>query len=140
MRHELHLARAGFAALGVLSVVAVVVGVLVAGSAGGRTAAIGVGIVALNHGLAVLSTSWARTLGPKVIAVGYSVFVFRMLFVLGVFAALQPVGWIHDGLLAGSFCAALVASLTAECFSYARGSYVPAWMRRQAPLVDGRSR
>jgi hypothetical protein len=62
-----------------------------------------------------------------VIAVGYSVFVFRMLLVLGTFGTLQTVGWVHDGLLAGSFCAALIASLTAECVSFARGSYVPEW-------------
>lgn len=127
MRHELHLARAGFAALGVLALVAVAVGLLIAGAGGARSAAVGVGLVAVNHALAVASTSWARTLAPRVIAVGYSVFVFRMLFVLGTFGTLQTVSWIHDGLLAGSFCAALVASLAAECFSYVRGSYVPAW-------------
>ena len=130
MRHELHLARAGFAALAALMVLAVAVGSAVAGYDGMRSAAIGIGLVATNHALAVASTSWARTLEAKVIAVGYGAFVFRMLFVLGVFAGLRSVTWIHDGLLAGSFCAALIVSLTAECISYVRGSYIPAWRTR----------
>jgi hypothetical protein len=130
MRHELHLARAGFLALLLIAAVATAVGGVVAGGSGARSAAIGVGLVATNHALAVLSTSWARTLGPRVIAVGYSVFVFRMAFVLGTLGTLQSVAWIHDAMLAGSFCAALVASLAAECVSYVRGSYVPAWRTR----------
>ena len=130
MRHELHLARAGFAALAALMAVAAVSGTLVAGYDGLRSAAIGVGLVAVNHAFAVASTSWARTLEAKVIAVGYGAFVFRMAFVFGVFASLRSVGWIHEGLLAGSFCAALVVSLTAECISYVRGSYVPSWRTR----------
>lgn len=130
MRHELHLARAGFAALLAIAASALIVGTLVDGTHGLLSAAIGVGLVAVNHGVAVLSTSWARTVGPRVIAVGYGVFVFRMLFVLGTFGTLQTVPWIHDGLLAGSFCAALVASLAAECLSFVRNSYVPAWRTR----------
>lgn len=130
MRHELHLARAGFAALLAIAVFALTAGALVDGPDGLASAGIGVGLVAINHAVAVLSTSWARTVDPRVIAVGYSVFVFRMLFVLGTFGTLQTVGWIHDGLLAGSFCAALVASLTAECVSFFRNSYVPAWRTR----------
>lgn len=140
MRHELHLARAGFAALLAIAVSALLVGALLDGRHGLASAAVGVGLIAVNHGVAVLSTGWARTVGPRVIAIGYSVFVFRMLFVLGTFGTLQTVPWIHDGVLAGSFCAALVASLAAECVSFFRNSYVPAWMRRQALPLDGRTR
>jgi hypothetical protein len=127
VRHELHLARAGFRALVVVMLAAVVAGAFVDRANGMRSAALGVGLVTLNHAVAILSTGWARTLGPRVIAVGYSVFVFRMLFVLGTFATLATIGWIHDGVLAASFCAALIASLAAECVSFARGSYVPQW-------------
>ena len=130
MRHELHLARAGFAALGVVCAVSALVGALVSGRAGALSAAIGVGLVAANHAIAVASTSWARTIKPSVIAVGYSMFVVRMLMLLGIFGSLSAVGWIHGGLLAWSFCAALVLSLAAECVSYARGSYVPVWRTR----------
>lgn len=130
MRHELHLARYGFAALAVVALAASAAGAVIAGRAGALSAAIGVAIVAVNHGVAVLSTGWARTVGPSVIAVGYSVFVVRMLFVLGTFGSLQSVPWIQDTLLAVTFCVALVASLAAECVSYARGSYVPAWRVR----------
>jgi len=140
MRHELHLARAGFAALGAVCVVSALVGAVVSGRAGALSAVIGVGLVALNHAVAVASTGWARTIKPSVIAVGYSMFVVRMLMLLGIFGSLQAVRWIHGGLLAWSFCAALVFSLAAECVSYARGSFVPDWMRRQAPLVTGRTR
>ena len=94
------------------------------------SAVIGVGLVAVNHAVAVASTGWARTITPGVVAVGYSMFVVRMLLLLGIFGSLQAVGWIHGALLAWSFCAALVLSLTAECVSYARGSYVPVWRTR----------
>lgn len=130
MRHELHLARIGFTALAAVAALAVAAGAAIEGSAGAWSAAIGVGLVATNHAIAVLSTSWARTLAPRVIAVGYSVFVFRMFVVLGTFGTLQSVAWVHDAVLAGSFCAALVTSLAAECWSYVRGSYVPAWRAR----------
>jgi hypothetical protein len=140
VRHELHLARAGFLALAVIAAAAIALGSLVDGANGARSAAIGAGLVAANHAVAVLSTSWSRSLSARVLAVGYGVFTFRMLFVLGVFGTLATIPWINDGLLAGTFCAALVASLTAECVSYVRGSYVPAWMRRQAPLAHGRTR
>jgi hypothetical protein len=140
MRHELHLARAGFAALAAVCVVSTLVGALVSGPAGAMSAVIGVGLVAANHAVAVASTSWARTITPGVVAVGYSMFVVRMLMLLGIFGSLQAVGWIHGALLAWSFCAALVFSLAAECVSYARGSYVPAWMRREPPLAIGRTR
>ena len=130
MRHELHLTRAGFAALGVVAAVSALVGALVSGRAGALSAAIGVGLVAANHAVAVASTGWARTIKPSVIAVGYSMFVVRMLLLLGIFGSLSAVGWVHGGLLAWSFCAALVLSLAAECVSYARGSYVPVWRTR----------
>ncbi len=132
MRHELHLARIGFAALCVVAVTGAVVGLFVDGRAGALSALIGVGIIAANHGLAVLSTAWARALTVKVLAVGYSMFVVRLAFVLGTFGSLASVTWINGTLLAVFFCAALVASLTAECFSYARGFYVPVWMRQPA--------
>jgi hypothetical protein len=130
MRHELHLARVGFSALGVVAVTGVVVGVVVDGRAGALSALTGIAIVAANHGLAVLSTAWARVMTLKVLAIGYSIFVLRMLFVLGAFGTIASMDWINTTMLAAFFCAALVSSLTAECFSYARGSYVPVWMRR----------
>jgi hypothetical protein len=130
VRHELHLARVGFLALVLIGLLTAAAGAVVAGSAGAWSAAIGVGLVAANHAIAVASTSWARTIAPRVIAVSYSVFVVRMLLLLGTFGTLGGVAWIHDALLAGSFCAALVASLSAECWSYVRGSYVPSWRTR----------
>lgn len=130
MRHELHLARAGFVSLAAIATGAVTLGLVLAGGDGARSAALGAGLVAGNHAVAVASTSWARTLGPRVLAVGYAVLVVRLALLLGIFTTLRTVTWIHEGLLAGSFCAALVASLAAECFSYARGSYVPAWRAR----------
>jgi hypothetical protein len=130
VRHELHLARAGFAALAAVVAIAAAVGAIVAGRDGVLSALIGGGLIAGNHALAVASTSWARTFGPRVMAVGYSVFVVRMLLVLGIFGSLRSVDWVHGAVLAGAFCAALVASLAAECISYARGSYVPAWRTR----------
>ena len=138
MRHELHLARAGFAALGLIAAVAVALGATVSAD-GARSAAIGVGLVAGNHAVAVASTGWARSLNMRVMAVGYGVFAFRMFCVLAVFGTLRTVDWVHEGLLAGSFLAALVASLAAECVSYARGWYVPSWMRRSALPADGRT-
>jgi hypothetical protein len=130
MRHELHLARFGFATLAAVAVIGAVIGVLVDGRTGALSALIGIGIVGANHGVAVLSTAWARALTPSVLAIGYSVFVVRMLFVLGLFGTLSTVSWINGALLAAFFSAALVFSLGAECFSYARGSYVPAWRTR----------
>jgi hypothetical protein len=109
---------------------AAAIGLLVGGGTAATSAAIGVGLVALNHAIAVASTAWSPTLGPRVFAVSFGVFVFRMLFMLGAFGSLASVAWIHDALLAASFCSALVVSLAAECFSYVRGSYVPAWRTR----------
>ena len=130
VRHELHLARVGFLALAAIGVLAAAIGAVVDGNAGAWSAAIGVGLVAANHAIAVASTSWAKTIAPRVIAVSYSVFVVRMMLLLGTFGTLGTLTWIHDTLLAGSFCAALVASLSAECWSYVRGSYVPSWRTR----------
>lgn len=130
MRHEVHLARAGFLALAAIAVVAMSSGAIVAGSDGLRSAFAGVALVSINHAVAVASTGWSRVLGPRVIAVGYSVMVVRLLFILGSFSALATLEWVHDGFLAGSFCAALFASLAAECVSYARGTYVPSWRTR----------
>jgi hypothetical protein len=144
VRHELYLARVGFAALVCVCAVSALAGWAIAGRDGALSAAIGAGLVAANHAVAVASTSWARVLKPSVLAVGYSVFVVRMLLLLGIFGSLQSVGWIHGTLLAASFAAALVLSLAAECVSYARGSYVPAWMRTRPiagpPLLIGRTR
>jgi hypothetical protein len=130
MRHELHLSRAGFLAIAAIAAIGTAVGSVVGGSEGALSAGIGVGLVAVNLAIAVCSTAWSRTLAPRVIAVSFGVFVFRMLFMLGAFGTLGTIGWIHDTLLAVSFCVALVASLTAECLSYVRGSYVPAWRTR----------
>ena len=130
MRHELHLARAGFAALAAVALLAVVVGGLVGGVNGAMSALMGTALVAGNHGIAVASTGWARALTPGVLAIGYSVFVVRLLFVLGIFGTLSTLTWTNDALLASFFCAALVLSLGAECLSYARGKYVPAWRSR----------
>jgi hypothetical protein len=130
MRHELHLFRKGFYALIAIAVVAAVAGLIVDGTAAATSAAIGVGLVALNQAIAVASTAWSRTLDAKVFAVGFGVFVFRMAIMLGAFGSLSTVGWIHETMLAVSFCSALVASLAAECIAYVRGSYVPAWRTR----------
>ncbi len=127
MRHELHLARAGGVALVVVAFGAALTGALVGGVDGMRSAALGVLLVGANHAIAVASTAWARVLGPRVVAVGYAVFVVRMLLLLGTFGTLQGVAWVNRSVLAIAFCAALVISLTAECLSYARGWYVASW-------------
>jgi hypothetical protein len=115
------------AALVVVAIGASVVGASVDGPDGMRSAAVGVALVAANHAFAVASTAWARVLGPRVVAVGYAAFVVRMLLLLGTFGTLQGLPWVNRTVLATSFCAALVASLTVECLSYARGWYVPSW-------------
>src|SRR5437879_3525150 len=130
MRHEIHLARAGFASLAVVAAGAGMAGAVLGGRPGAASGAIGVGLVAANHALAVASTAWSRKLGLTVVAVGYAAFVLRMVLVLAAFGSLQTLGWIHSGLLAVSFSVALVVSLTAECLSYARGTYVPSWRMR----------
>lgn len=130
MRHEVHLARVGFLVLLPVAAVSVCVAVLAAGTDGAASAAIGAGLVGANHLVAVASTGWAPTLAPRVVAVGYVMFVVRMLALLVAFAVVASLSWIHGAAFAGSFCASLVAMLTAECLSYARGSYIPAWRVR----------
>lgn len=129
MRHELALLRVGLRAIAGVAAVCVGLGIVLDGAAGVASAALGVGLVVANHVVAVASTGWARIIRPAVVAVGYAVFVVRMFAVFAAFAVLTTVGWIHDGMLAASFCAALVAALAAEVWSYARGSYVPSWRR-----------
>jgi hypothetical protein len=130
MRHELHLARVGFIALVPVAVVSVLAGGLAAGRIGAASAAIAAALVGANHLVAVLSTGWAPTLRPRVVAVGYAVFVLRMLALLVAFAAVASMAWIQSAVFAAAFCAALVAMLVAESVSYARGSYVPQWRVR----------
>lgn len=130
MRHELHLARIGFLTLLPVAAVAVLASGIAAGSVGATSAAIGAGLVAANHLVAVFSTGWAPTLRPRVVSVAYAVFVIRLLALLAAFAVVASLGWIHETAFAVSFCAALVAMLAAECLSFARGSYVPAWRVR----------
>jgi hypothetical protein len=137
MRHELHLAKVGFLVLVPVSAITVGIGALAVGGRGAASAGIGVGLVAANHLVAALSTGWAPTLGTRVVAVGYASFVVRMLALFAAFAVVATIAWLHDVTFAVSFCAALVTMLAAECVSYARGSYVPAWMRRQALLQKG---
>jgi hypothetical protein len=127
--------RKGFIALAPLAVVSVIAGAVAGGERGAVSAAVGVGLVAANHLVAALSTGWSRTLSPKVVGVGYAVFVVRMAVMLGLFGTLSTLAWVDGPVLAISFCAALVVTLGAECLSYARGSYIPAWMRREAPLL-----
>lgn len=127
MRHELHLLVRGLRALGVGAAVLVAAGGLVAGRTGAATAALAVGVVAANHALAALSTGWARTLRIKVLAVGYAVFAVRMLALLVLFVVLQGVPWVHREVFAIAFGASVVVALGAECLSYVRHSYVPAW-------------
>ena len=130
MRHELLLVRKGFVALAPIATLAVLVGWAFAGSRGAASAAVGIGLVAANHLVAALSTAWSPRLSPKVIGVGYAVFVVRMAVLLGLFGTLTTVAWVRAPVLAATFCLALVVTLSAECFSYARGSYVPSWRVR----------
>ncbi len=130
MRHEVHLARVGFLVLVPVAAVSVVVALLASGADGAASAAMGAALVGANHLVAVASTGWAPTLAPKVVAVGYVMFVVRMFALLVAFAVVASLDWIHGAAFAGAFCASLVAMLTAECLSYARGSYVPAWRVR----------
>ena len=130
MRHEVHLARVGFIVLLPVAAASCGVALLAAGPDAAASAALGAGLVGANHLVAVASTGWAPTLVPRVVAVGYVMFVVRMLALLVAFAVVASLPWIHGAAFAGSFCASLVAMLTAECVSYARGSYIPAWRLR----------
>lgn len=127
MRHELHLTARGLLALVPLTATAVAIGAAVAGARGAASAALGAGLVAVNQGMAALSTGWARTLSPGVAAIGYGAWVVRMFVMFGVFAALTQVAWLHDAVVAASFCAALVVALAVECWGFAKGTYVPRW-------------
>lgn len=127
MRHELHLLLRGLRALAAAAVAMVVAGVAVGGAAGAASAAVAVGVVGANHAVAALSTGWARTLQVRVLAVGYGVFLLRMLVLLFVFLALSAASWIHREVFATTFALSLAVALGAECVSYVRKSYVPSW-------------
>lgn len=127
MRHEVRLVAAGLRAALPAAAALTVVGAVLGGGRGAASAALGASLVALNHLAAAASVGWARSLGPGVLAVGYAFFVVRMFGVFAAFAVLASIGWVHAPLLAAAFCTVLVTSLAAECVSYARGSYVPAW-------------
>lgn len=130
MRHEMHLTARGLKAVLPVAAAAIAVGSVLAGVDGAMSAAMGAALVAANHGAAAASTGWARTLSPNVLAVGYLMFVVRMFVMFAAFAVLATLPWVHQGLLASSFCASLIVSLTVQCLSYARGTYVPAWRSR----------
>jgi hypothetical protein len=130
MRHELHLMRVGFLVLVPVALVTVAVAAVAAGPRGALSAAAGMGLVVANHLVAALSTGWAPVLTPGVAAVGYAGFVVRMLALLAAFAVLSSASWIVPGAFAGAFGVGLVVVLTAECVSYARGSFVPDWRTR----------
>ena len=130
MRHELHLLRVGVRAVVPVGLVAVGVAAAFAGGRGAASAAAAVGLVTANNVVAAFSTGWAPTISPNVVAIGYAVFVGRMLALLGAFAALASMTWIHSPSFAIAFCAALVVVLAAECVSYARRTYVPNWRAR----------
>lgn len=127
MRHELHLLVRGLRALGVAAVFLAVLGALIAGVSGAASAMVAAGLVAANHGLAALSTGWAPTLRPGVLAVSYGGFFVRMLALLGVFLLLAGRSWVHPEVFAAAFGVCVAVALTTECLSYVRGSYVPAW-------------
>lgn len=127
MRHELYLTARGYRALLVASVPLAAAGALVDGPTGLASVAAAVGVIAANHGLAALSTAWARTIGLGVWFVSYGFYAVRMAGVFAALAGLARLPWMHRGLFATAFVAALAASLGAECRSYVRKSYVPAW-------------
>lgn len=127
MRHELHLTSRGLRALGAAVLPMTLFGALVGGRAGAASVLCAAGIAAANQLVSALSTGWARTLTPNVLAVGYSVFVVRMFAVFAAFAVFAQMPWVHRALFAGAFCASLAVTLTAECLSYVRRSYVPRW-------------
>jgi hypothetical protein len=127
MRHEVHLVRRGLEALVLALPLLVAAGAIVAGGRGALSVLLGAGIIAANQVLAAASTGWARTLGFGPLAVAFGMYWVRMLGVVAVFAAVASIGWVHRPLVAIAFCAALVVTLGAECWSYARKSYVPSW-------------
>jgi len=122
--------RVGFRWLLPVAVATIAVAGAVAGSRGAISAALGIGLTAANHLVAVASTGWAPTLQPRVISVAYAGFVIRMLALLGAFAALASTSWIVPSAFAAAFGIGIAVVLTAECVSYARGSFVPSWRTR----------
>lgn len=127
MRHEFHLTLAGMRVAVPIGAIAVAISWGVGGAEGAMSAALGAGLVVVNHLVAAASTGWARSLGPGVIGLAYSLLSMRLLAMFGAFAVLSQVQWIRAPLLAIAFCAVLVTSLAAECSAYAKGSYVPRW-------------
>lgn len=127
MRHELHLTARGLRAFAVVLCPLAALGAVTGRWAGVASVLLGGGLVVANHALAALSTGWSRTLSPSAVAIGYAVFVVRMFAVFAALAVLSQLAWVSRPLLAASFCTVLVATLGAECLSYARGSYVPSW-------------
>ena len=127
MRHELHLTVRGLRALAGAAVALACFGAVLGGRTGALSVAVGAGLVAANAVAAALSTGWARTLGLGVIAVGYALFVVRMFAMFAGLAVLAQADWIHQPLLASAFFVSLVVLLGAECWSYARKTYVPEW-------------
>ncbi|HVE91118.1 MAG TPA: hypothetical protein VNE62_02300 [Actinomycetota bacterium] len=127
MRVELRLLAKTLPPLAAVAVALAVVGTLAGGRTGAASALAGAGLAAVNLAAAALSTGWARVLRPGVIAFGYAAFVVRMFLMFSALAAATSLPWVHRGLLAAGFCSALAVALGAECVSYVRKSYVPAW-------------
>ena len=127
MRHEVHLARRG------LTTVAAVVPVVLAGAGllrgpeGAASAVLGAGVIVANQALAVASTAWSRGFGRTAAVTGYAGWFLRMAAVLAAMSFLAGLAWVDRPSLAVSFCLTLAVLLGAECVSYVRGSYVPAW-------------
>ena len=130
MRHEVHLMRVGFRVLLPVAAATVAVCGVLAGARGAESAAAAMALVVANHLAAVMSTGWAPTLRPGVVAAGYAGFVIRMMLLLAAFAVLASMPWITPGAFAGSFGLGITVLLTAECVSYARGTFVPSWRPR----------
>lgn len=127
MRHEMHLALRGMRAVGATLPFMLAAAAIWAGAEAALSAALGAGVVVLNQALAVASTAWSRVLGPKVFATGYAGWILRMAGVLAAMSYFSRLAWVDKVSLAISFCAALAVLLGAECVSYVRRSYVPAW-------------
>ena len=140
MRHEVLLTKAALRIGLPVAAVFVVVGLVAAGGRGAASAALGAGLVLANFGLAAASTGWSRALSPAAMAVGYAGWVVRMFAVFAAFAFLATLQWVHPAVLAAAFCGVLVAALAGACVSYARGSYVPNWMRREGAPSNWRLR
>lgn len=129
MRHEMHLTAKSLKALALATPLMLAGGWAVNGLAGTTSVAAGIFLVGANQFAAAASTGWSRVLSPGALAVGYLFFAVRMFAILAAFAVAATIPGIHRGLLAGSFCASLVVTLSAACLSFARDSYVPRWRR-----------